>query len=201
MAPRVARGALALAAVLAATGCASSGTAGGMIHGGDGSSWSGEPGGVHMNVSLGERRLYLKDGNEVVRAYEIGVGQDAYPTPEGNYSVRRIVWNPPWTPPDAAWAADKEPQAPGAANNPMKVVKIYFNEPDFYIHGTGDTGSLGGAVSHGCLRMAPGDAANLAKYLTEHGGASRDAGWFQRVQGSNETETVMLGTSIPMHID
>jgi murein L,D-transpeptidase YcbB/YkuD len=206
---RLGAGALAFAGVLAGSGCASSGSsAAGTYHptrpasATSGSSWDGEPNsGVHINVNLGERKLYVKDGREVVQAYQIGVGMDNMPTPQGNYSVRRIVWNPPWTPPNSAWAADKEPQEPGAPDNPMKVVKIYFNEPDYYIHGTGSIGSLGGAVSHGCLRMAPSDAATLARYLMEHGGASRDASWFQHVQSSNETETVMLANAIPMHVE
>lgn len=196
-------------AVVAGAACASSGTSAGTymppvssttVIVNRGGSWVGEPSGVHVNVDLSERKLYLKNGDEVVRAYEIGVGQAAYPTPEGNYTVRRIVWNPPWTPPDEAWAANKEPQQPGAAANPMKVVKIYFNEPDYYIHGTGSVSTLGGAVSHGCLRMAPEDAASLARYLMEHGGEARDASWFQRVQGSNETVTITLDNSIPMHV-
>jgi lipoprotein-anchoring transpeptidase ErfK/SrfK len=208
VARRIGGGALALAGAFWGAACATT-TAGGtyippaspttvVVH--NGGTWVGEPSGVHINVDLSERKLYLKEGTEVVRAYEIGVGQPAYPTPEGNYTVRRIVWNPPWTPPDAAWAAGKEPQAPGASQNPMKVVKIYFNEPDFYIHGTGSVSSLGGAVSHGCLRMAPEDAANLARYLMEHGGEARDASWFQHVESSNETETVMLDNGIPMHV-
>jgi murein L,D-transpeptidase YcbB/YkuD len=196
--------ALALAAVLAGAGCASSGSASGSYHPtpilGPGASWAGEPSGVHINVDLSERKLYLKDGTQVVQSYSIGVGQPGYETPTGDYSVRKIIWNPPWNPPDAAWAEDKEPQPPGTADNPMKAVKIYFKEPDYYIHGTGTLSSLGGAVSHGCLRMAPSDAAALARYLMEHGGASRDAAWFARVQRSNETETVVLNSAIPMHV-
>src|SRR5215467_7847919 len=128
-------------AVMAGAGCASTGASAAGVYvpptsrttvsAGPGASYPGEPSGVHVNVDLSERKLYLKDGNEVVRAYEIGVGQPAYPTPEGTYTVRRIVWNPPWTPPDAGWAANKEPEPPGASANPMKVVKIYFNEPDY----------------------------------------------------------------------
>ena len=206
---RTSRAALAVA-VLAGAACASGGSSAGSYVPplsntssaaiGGGASWAGEPAGVHINVDLSERKLYLKDGGEVVRAYTIGVGQPGYPTPEGNYSVRRIVWNPPWTPPDAAWAADKEPQPPGAADNPMKAVKIYFNEPDYYIHGTGRVATLGGAVSHGCLRMAPEDAASLARYLMEHGGEAHDAAWFDHVQSSNETTNVTLASSIPMHV-
>jgi murein L,D-transpeptidase YcbB/YkuD len=205
---RLGGGALALAGVLAGAGCASSGSSAagtyhptGTVAAGSGSSWDGEDRtGVHINVDLSERKLYLKNGDDIVRAYPIGVGMDAMPTPQGNYSVRRIVWNPPWIPPNSAWAADKEPQEPGAPDNPMKVVKIYFNEPDYYIHGTGSVATLGGAVSHGCLRMAPSDAASLARYLMEHGGAARDASWFEHVQSSNETETVMLAAPVPMHV-
>ena len=91
-------------------------------------------------------------------------------------------------------------QPPGASDNPMKVVKIYFNEPDYYIHGTGSVSTLGGAVSHGCLRMAPADAAGLARYLMEHGGQPRDAAWFEHVQSTNQTETIMLDTGIPLHV-
>ena len=196
-------GALAFAGVLAAAGCASSGTAAGTYHPGSmasASSWPGEPSGVHINVDLSERKLYLKTGTEVVQAYSIGVGKPGFETPVGDYSVRKVVWNPPWNPPDEAWAEDKEPQPPGAADNPMKVVKIYFKEPDYYIHGTGTVSTLGGAVSHGCLRMAPSDAAALARYLMDHGGSPRDASWFARVQSSNETQTVVLDKAIPMHV-
>jgi L,D-transpeptidase catalytic domain len=200
-------GAVAFAGLLAGAGCASTGSsASGTYHpgptasSGSGASWVGEPSGVHINVDLSERKLYLKNGNDVVQSYSVGVGKDGYETPVGDYSIRRIVWNPPWNPPDAGWAEGKESQPPGAAENPMKVVKIYFKEPDYYIHGTGTMSSLGGAVSHGCLRMAPSDAAALARYLMDHGGSSRDAAWFSRVQTSNETESVSLNMAIPMHV-
>jgi lipoprotein-anchoring transpeptidase ErfK/SrfK len=199
---------LAIAGVLAAAGCASgsAGSSGGTYvprtspTATTGGSWAGEPGGAHINVSLSERKLYLKNGSNVVSVYSVGIGKEGYATPQGDYTVRRIVWNPPWNPPDAAWAADKEPQSPGSPDNPMKVVKIYFQEPDYYIHGTGSVGSLGGAVSHGCLRMAPSDAASLARSLMQFGGSSRDAAWFQQVASSNETQAVTLSTGVPMHV-
>ncbi len=199
---------LAIAGALAVAGCASGGStsASGTYVARpnpavtSGGSWVGEPSGPHINVSLTERKLYLKDGSNVVSVYSVGVGKDGYSTPQGDYTVRRIVWNPPWNPPNAAWAADKQPEPPGSPDNPMKVVKIYFQEPDYYIHGTGSVASLGGAVSHGCLRMAPSDAADLARSLMQFGGSSRDASWFQQVASSNETQTVTLSTGVPMHV-
>ena len=209
MAPaRLGASVFALAGMVVGAGCASSGTSAGVYHpaevthviAGAHASYPGEPSGVHVAVSLSDRKLYLKDGETVVRAYEIGIGQPEYPTPEGTYHVDKIVWNPPWTPPDAGWAAGKEPEPPGASANPMKVVKIYFKEPDYYIHGTGSISTLGGAVSHGCLRMAPEDAASLAKYLMDHGGASKDEDWFEHVQSSNETVTVTLPDPVELHV-
>ena len=206
---RLLQNTLAIAGVLAVAGCASGGGAGSSAgtyvpHTNPtvttGGSWAGEPSGPHINVSLAERKLYLKDGSNVVSVYSVGVGKEGYATPQGDYTVQRVVWNPPWTPPNAEWAADKQPEPPGSRDNPMKVVKIYFQEPDYYIHGTGSVGSLGGAVSHGCLRMAPSDAAALARSLMQFGGASRDASWFQQVANSNETQTVMLSTGVPMHV-
>src|SRR5206468_12174060 len=107
--------ALAFSGAAAAAGCASSGSsASGTYHPPatppkvfSRSSWPGEPGGVHINVSLADRRLYLKEGDEIVQAYAIGVGTDEKPTPQGDYSVRRIVWNPPWVPPNEARSEER----------------------------------------------------------------------------------------------
>ena len=73
----------------------------------------------------------------------------------------------------------------------MKVVKIFFQEPDYYIHGTGDVESLGSAASHGCLRMDPTEVAELAKIIMEHGGQPREENWFWRIIHSRREEKVI----------
>ncbi|HYD54796.1 MAG TPA: L,D-transpeptidase, partial [Gemmatimonadaceae bacterium] len=74
-------------------------------------------------------------------------------------------------------------------------------EPDYYIHGTGDTGSLGTAASHGCLRMAPGEAAELGQYIMEHGGSPRDESWFRRIfRFRSQTKVVYLDNPVPLTI-
>jgi lipoprotein-anchoring transpeptidase ErfK/SrfK len=157
--------------------------------------------GVHLSADLSQRRLAVMDNNGEVTTYGVAVGSPKYPTPPGTYTIRKIVWNPPWVPPDREWAKQKEPQAPGSAANPMRVVKIYFKEPDYYIHGTNDPESIGEAASHGCLRMEAGDAANLARYLMEHGGAPRPESWFSRVlHFRSETQTVYLDNPIRLTI-
>lgn len=129
------------------------------------------------------------------------IRRDSKPTPAGDFNIHRIVGNPAWIPPDEPWAKGKKPQPPGAAANPMKLVKIFFKGPDYYIHGTNEVESLGEAESHGCLRMDPDDAYRVARYLMEHGGQPRDESWFWRVvHFRSETKTVYLDTPVPMTV-
>ncbi|MFL5524693.1 MAG: L,D-transpeptidase, partial [Gemmatimonadaceae bacterium] len=111
-------------------------------------------------------------------------------------------WNPSWhPPPDAAWAKGKTAKGPGDPGNPMKVVKIFFHEPDYYIHGTDAVGSLGEAASHGCLRMDPDEVADLAKLIMEHGGQPREENWFWRIIHSRrEEKTVYLDNPISLTV-
>jgi murein L,D-transpeptidase YcbB/YkuD len=156
---------------------------------------------INLTASLGSRRLTIMRGDSVVREYDVAVGHPKHPTPQGGFTIRKIVWNPGWVPPDAKWAQGKRAAAPGHPQNPMKLVKIFFQEPDYYIHGTDQIESLGDATSHGCLRMHPDDAYSLARYLMEHGGQPRDESWFYRVLHFRaETQTVILNNPIALTI-
>lgn len=134
-----------------------------------------------LTASLSERTLTVRQADLVVAVYQVAIGAEAHPTPTGNFRIKRIIWNPRWVPPDAAWARGKSAKEPGHPANPMKVVKIFFKEPDYYIHGTGDLQSLGTAASHGCLRMDPDQAAEVAKWVMLHGGKPREENWFKRI--------------------
>jgi lipoprotein-anchoring transpeptidase ErfK/SrfK len=156
---------------------------------------------AHLTADLSARKLTVFLGDSVVARYDVAVGRDSKPTPTGQFEIHRIVWNPAWIPPDEKWAKGKKPQPPGAAANPMKLVKIFFKEPDYYIHGTNEVESLGEAESHGCLRMDPDDAYRVARYVMEHGGQPRDENWFWRVlHFRSETKTVMLDTPIELTV-
>ena len=145
-----------------------------------------------LRADLGARMLFVQRGDSTLKTYAVAVGQDEYPTPVGNFTITKIVWNPGWRPPpDAEWAKGKTATRPGDPKNPMKVVKIFFQDPDYYIHGTGDVESLGSAASHGCLRMDPTEVADLAKLIMEHGGQPRDENWFWRILHSRREEKVV----------
>ena len=156
---------------------------------------------VSVHVDLSQRELRVIDGEDVIRQFDVAVGKADKPTPTGDFEIKKIVWNPSWHPPDEKWARGKEPKGPGDPDNPMKRVKIFFSEPDYYIHGTGDVDSLGDAASHGCLRMSPGDATELAKVLMENGGKPMPEPWYRRIFHLRRTKVIYLTNPIPMEVE
>ena len=53
----------------------------------------------------------------------------------------------------------------------MQGVKIYFQAPDYYIHGTNDPASIGRAASRACVRMRESEAKSLARRIQKAGGS------------------------------
>jgi len=154
----------------------------------------------YISVDLSERRLYVMRDGEQSASYAVAIGQPRHPTPTGRYRIRHIVWNPRWVPPDARWARDKKPRAPGDPRNPMGRVKLFFHEPDLYIHGTREVDSLGEAESHGCLRMRNSEVISLARTVMANGGSPRPQSWFRRVLG-RVTSTSQVYLSDPVMVE
>jgi lipoprotein-anchoring transpeptidase ErfK/SrfK len=156
---------------------------------------------ARLVANLSEKLLYTYLGDSVVDMYDIADGRDRYPTPRGRFSIRKLIWNPSWVPPDSKWARKKKYAGPGDPKNPMKVVKIFFREPDFYIHGTGDINSLGSAESHGCIRMHPDDVMKLGRWVMDHGGSPREENWFMRlIHSRRETKVIYLSEPVPLRV-
>jgi lipoprotein-anchoring transpeptidase ErfK/SrfK len=153
-----------------------------------------------LTASIGARTITVTRGSEVVKTYAVAVGADRHPTPKGRFMIRKIVWNPAWVPPDAKWAKGKEAKDPGHPENPMKLVKLFFQEPDYYIHGTDAVESLGQAASHGCLRMDPDEAGELALMVMNNDGIVRDWDWVKGLLHLGETRTVSLRMPTPIEI-
>jgi lipoprotein-anchoring transpeptidase ErfK/SrfK len=156
--------------------------------------------GVRVVVDLSERRLVIQDAGQAVREFGVAIGKPTHPTPTGQFTIRKMIWNPGWVPPNSPWARGKKAREPGDPRNPMQAVKIFFREPYYYIHGTNDPKSIGHAASHGCLRMTPEDAAELGAYLMEHGGQPRGETWFRRVFRFGRSTVIYLDNPIPMTI-
>ena len=156
---------------------------------------------LRLEVSLTDRTLSVFQGETLLNSYPVAIGADQHPTPRGTFSIRRVIWNPRWVPPNEPWAKGKTAKGPGEPGNPMGRVKIFFSEPDYYIHGTEDQASLGRAASHGCVRMANEDVVEVAKLVMEHGGQPRPANWFRRVINYvRSTQEVRLGNPVPVRV-
>jgi lipoprotein-anchoring transpeptidase ErfK/SrfK len=155
---------------------------------------------VRLEVDISERVLYVHHNGEVMNTFPVAVGEPGHPTPTGDFNIDRLIWDPSWVPPNAEWAEDREKKDPADPDNPMEAAKLFFKYPDYYIHGTDATHTLGEAESHGCVRMRPADVEQLAKFVQEHGGEHRSDAWYERVM-SREEPKVEISLSDPVDID
>lgn len=146
---------------------------------------------TRLEVDISEREMYLYHDGEIVNTYAVAVGESDYPTPTGDFEINRIEWNPNWVPPNTEWGREREKKDPNDADNPMVGAKLFFQYPDYYIHGTDATHTLGEAESHGCIRMDPAEVLDLAKWVQEHAGENRSEAWFREARQDDESEHVV----------
>jgi lipoprotein-anchoring transpeptidase ErfK/SrfK len=110
--------------------------------------------GKTITVDLSSRKLRLYDGFRAIRTYDVGTAKRGFLTPPGTWQVIDKHQNPTWTNPDPqGWGKDMPPVIPGGPGNPLGTRALYLDAPGILIHGTPDTASVGGYVSHGCIRM------------------------------------------------
>lgn len=154
-----------------------------------------------LEVDLSERKLYVYSGGELMNTFPVGIGEEGHETPTGDLTIDRIIWNPDWVPPEAEWAEDKTRKAPGHPDNPMRGAKLFFEYPDYYIHGTDEPATVGEPASKGCLRMNVVDVNNLAEWVQKVGGESRSEEWFSQVRSSDtDMREVTLPDPVPISI-
>ncbi|MDQ0496651.1 MULTISPECIES: L,D-transpeptidase [Paenibacillus] len=96
-------------------------------------------------VDLSERRLYLKDGSQIVQSYPVGIGKLATQTPYGQFTI-----------------INKQPNPGG----PFGAFWMGLSKPHYGIHGTNDPSSIGQMVSHGCIRMQNKDVLELQEKVS-----------------------------------
>src|SRR6266705_1502039 len=82
----------------------------------------------------------------------------------GTTFINGKLLRPAWVPPPVV-RRDK-PNLPslipaGAPNNPLGAAAMLLAGGERAIHGTNDPGSIGGAVSYGCIRMFNADVLDL----------------------------------------
>jgi lipoprotein-anchoring transpeptidase ErfK/SrfK len=115
-----------------------------------------------LAVDRDAKVLRLYKDLKLAKRYRIAVGKAGLETAAGRYKIVEKVVNPPWHVPNSDWAGELAGQtiAPGDPQNPLEARWMGFHDGQG-IHGTADTGSLGTAASHGCIRMAVPDVKRL----------------------------------------
>lgn len=114
-------------------------------------------------VRNNERSLYFVLGGGKAVRYPVGVGR-AGKQWSGTTFISGKSIRPAWVPP-AVVRRDK-PNLPlvvpaGAPNNPVGAAVLFLGASERAIHGTNNPGSIGGAVSYGCIRMLNADVLDL----------------------------------------
>jgi len=137
------------------------------------------PRGLYIVIDTAENKLYLKDGNKVVRSALVSCGSGVvleepggkkrswvFDTPRGEFSVKTKITNPYWVKPD--WAFIEEGEAiPRGMEDRIEAgtlgdYALGFGQ-GYFIHGTLYTRLLGRNVTHGCVRVGDEDLKAVFK--------------------------------------
>ncbi|WP_027339781.1 L,D-transpeptidase family protein [Halonatronum saccharophilum] len=92
-------------------------------------------------IILNERRLYLYEGDKMLRSFPVAIGKADAPTPTGTFHIINMTKNP--------------------YNKALGTRWMQFTHRMHGIHGTNAPWSIGKAVSKGCVRMYNHDAEYL----------------------------------------
>jgi lipoprotein-anchoring transpeptidase ErfK/SrfK len=115
-----------------------------------------------ITIDKAHFRLRLFKNLRISKRYSVAVGQPAYPTPSGLFSIVNKQVNPVWSVPNSPWAGELQGTTVegGSAANPLKARWMGIVN-GVGIHGTGEDYSIGTRASHGCIRMHVSDVIDL----------------------------------------
>jgi lipoprotein-anchoring transpeptidase ErfK/SrfK len=108
--------------------------------------------GVVARIDISKQTMTVAENGRVVYSWRVSTARKGYRTPRGTYSVKRM---------HRMWYSRKYD------NSPMPH-SIFFHG-GYAIHGTNYVKSLGRPASHGCIRLAPGNARALYNLVRAHG--------------------------------
>lgn len=107
---------------------------------------------VVARVDLSEQRMYVSIAGKPAYSWPVSTARRGYVTPTGSYRPTRL---------HRRWYSRKYDNAP--------MPHSIFFRGGYAIHGTTAVKSLGRPASHGCVRLAPGNAATLFKLVSSYG--------------------------------
>jgi lipoprotein-anchoring transpeptidase ErfK/SrfK len=108
-------------------------------------------------VSIVDCRLAVMENGKVLAYFPVAVGAAVSPSPTGEFEIVNRVANPAYYHEGVVMAA--------SANSPVGTRWIGLNLKGYGIHGTNAPRSIGGAASHGCIRLKNRDVERLFAML------------------------------------
>ena len=112
---------------------------------------------IRVEIDLSEQRLYLFVDGRLTNRWPVSTARRGYRTPVGRFHPIRL---------ERSWYSRKYDWAP----MPHSV----FFLGGYAIHGTTEVNRLGRAVSHGCIRLHPSNAAQLFNLVKQVGRKKTD---------------------------
>lgn len=103
-------------------------------------------------IDLGAQSIVVSEYGAQIYTWAISSGTSEHPSPRGTF-------HPQWT--AKMWFSKKYDNAP--------MPNAVFIHDGVAIHATQATGMLGRPASHGCIRLAPSNAATFYKLVNKHG--------------------------------
>ncbi len=109
-------------------------------------------------VNTATRRVYAYDGGHMVRSFDAVIGAPATPTPKGDFFVEENVALAP--------SVVGSPYALALSSRSNVIQEFAGGPGQIALHGLDNVGgTLGTAVSHGCIRLDTSDITWLAKHV------------------------------------
>jgi len=109
--------------------------------------------GVEISVDTFAQQMTVSIDGSRIYTWPVSTGRQGYATPAGSFRPFRM---------------EREHYSREWDEAPMPNL-IFFTERGHAIHGTRSTVALGSPVSHGCVRLAPDNAALLFDLVQAHG--------------------------------
>lgn len=113
---------------------------------------------LRINVDTDSQTMHVYVNGKLRHEWRVSTGRRGHETPSGSYRPQRL---------EREWYSRKYDDAP--------MPNSIFFTGGYAIHGTSQTGRLGQRASHGCVRLAPANAAKLYNLVQAYRGNARIA--------------------------
>jgi lipoprotein-anchoring transpeptidase ErfK/SrfK len=108
---------------------------------------------ILISIDKSAQRMTVKVDGAVRHVWAVSTGRSGYATPSGSFRAFRL---------------EKDHYSKEWDDAPMPH-SIFFTPKGHAIHGSYETRRLGRPASHGCVRLAPANAARLFALVKAHG--------------------------------